>query len=129
MQPLKQLVFGEVGKGFAVVAREVRKLSEETKKSVTNVSTLITSLNSQVGNLTKSLETITIAVTKGNDQLKETENDFKHILQTVGETKHQNNKIENELNYFVKVIDQLSQSFDQVALSADNLRHSDFFNC
>ncbi|MEK4229225.1 globin-coupled sensor protein [Solibacillus sp. FSL H8-0538] len=120
---------GEVGKGFAVVAREVRKLSEETKKSVTNVSTLITSLNSQVGNLTKSLETITIAVTKGNDQLKETENDFKHILQTVGETKHQNNKIENELNYFVKVIDQLSQSFDQVALSADNLRHSDFFNC
>ena len=29
---------GDAGKGFAVVAGEVRKLSEETKKSVINVS-------------------------------------------------------------------------------------------
>ncbi|RUL54684.1 MULTISPECIES: globin-coupled sensor protein [Lysinibacillus] len=120
---------GDVGKGFAVVAGEVRKLSEETKKSVTNVSTLILSLNSQADKLTHSLETITTAVAKGNEQLIETDNDFKHILQTVGETKLQNNKIENELNYFVTVINQLSESFDEVALSADNLRHSDFFNC
>ena len=32
---------GEYGRGFAIVAGEVRKLSEETKKSVSNVATLI----------------------------------------------------------------------------------------
>ena len=32
---------GEHGKGFAVVAQEVRKLAEETKKSISNISTFI----------------------------------------------------------------------------------------
>ncbi|MCK9910874.1 methyl-accepting chemotaxis protein, partial [Microbacteriaceae bacterium K1510] len=42
---------GEQGRGFAVVADEVRKLAEETKRSVSNVSQLIERTNSQTTNV------------------------------------------------------------------------------
>ena len=101
---------GEVGKGFAVVAGEVRKLSEQTKQSVTNVSTLILDMNSQAEKLTLSLEKIRGAVKDGNDSMKETEKHFEEILQTTDETKLQNNKIENEWVSFVNVVNELGRS-------------------
>jgi heme-based aerotactic transducer len=112
---------GEQGKGFAVVAGEVRKLSEETKKSVTNVSTLILNTNTEVQKLMQSLDQIKGAVIDGNSNMKETEDYFEEILNTMRETKTQNNKIENEVNSFVSVIDDLGKAFDEVAFSADSL--------
>ncbi|MBS4179128.1 globin-coupled sensor protein [Lederbergia citrea] len=112
---------GEHGRGFSIVAGEVRKLSEETKKSVTNVATLILNTNSQVEKLTQSLEKIRDAVKNGNNSMEETENHFEEILKTMGETKLQNNKIENELVSFVDVVNELGKAFEEVALSADNL--------
>lgn len=112
---------GDAGKGFAVVAGEVRKLSEETKKSVINVSNLILDTNAQAEKLTQSLEKIKNAVKDGNNSMKETEDYFEQILKTLGETKLQNHKIENELDSFVHVVNELGKAFEQVALSADNL--------
>ena len=112
---------GEAGKGFAVVAGEVRKLSEETQKSVTNVSTLILDSNSQAEKLTQSLEKISKAVKDGNDSMKETEDHFEQILRTMEETKLQNNKIQNELVSFEDVVNELGKAFEEVALSADSL--------
>ncbi|MBU8881217.1 globin-coupled sensor protein [Bacillus sp. FJAT-29790] len=112
---------GEHGRGFSIVAGEVRKLSEETKKSVTNVATLILNTNSQAERLTQSLEMIRDAVKDGNNSMEETEDHFEQILTTMGETKLQNNKIENELVSLVKVVSELGKAFEDVALSADNL--------
>ena len=112
---------GEFGKGFAVVAGEVRKLSEETKNSVESVSGLILDLNHQATKLTQSLENIQEAIKNSNNLMKVTEDVFKHILTTVGETKLQNNKIENELNLFVNVVNKLGESFEEVAGSAESL--------
>jgi heam-based aerotactic trancducer len=113
---------GDAGKGFAVVAGEIRKLSEETKKSVTNVSTLILDTNSQTEKLAQSLDKIRESVENGNVSMKETEDHFERILRTMEETKLQNNKIENELISFVNVVNELGKAFEEVALSADNLK-------
>ncbi|WP_246203909.1 methyl-accepting chemotaxis protein [Pallidibacillus pasinlerensis] len=112
---------GEYGKGFAVVAGEVRKLSEETKKSVTNVSTLISDTSSQVQKLTDSLEKIRKAVTDGNSYMKETEDHFEQILSTMRETKIHNDNIAAELLSLTNVINELGKAFEEVALSADSL--------
>lgn len=112
---------GEAGKGFAVVAGEVRVLSEKTKKSVTDVSSLILETNSQAEKLTQSLEMIKGAVKNGNDGMEETEKHFEQIVKAMSETKLQNDKIENELVSFVDVVNELSQSFEDVALSAESL--------
>lgn len=112
---------GEFGKGFAVVAGEVRKLSEETKRSVTNVSTLILNTNSQVQKLTNSLKKISEAVNDGNCYMKVSEDHFQQILLTMQETKTQNKNIETELVSFTKVLNELGNAFEEVAVSADCL--------
>nr|WP_260631105.1 globin-coupled sensor protein [Bacillus sp. S/N-304-OC-R1] len=112
---------GEAGKGFSVVAGEVRKLSDETKKSVTNVASLILDMNSQVDKLTISLEKIGEAVLMGHTSMTETDKYFEQILTTMGETKVQNNKIESELVSFINVINELGAAFEEVTLSADKL--------
>lgn len=112
---------GDAGRGFSVVAGEVRKLSEETKQSVTNVSTLIFDTNSQTEKLIQSIEKIEEAVKVGDNSMKETDEYFKQILETMGETKLQNNEIENELSSFVNIINELGKAFEEVALSADSL--------
>lgn len=112
---------GEAGKGFAVVATEVRKLAEETKKSITNVSVLVLDTSSQSEKLTLSIEKIRTAVKVGNGSMKETEVHFEEILKTMDETKHQNNNIENELVLLVNVVKDLGKAFEEVASSADGL--------
>lgn len=112
---------GEAGKGFAVVAGEVRKLSEETKKSVTNVSSLIQNTNSQTEKLTQSLEKIKSAAATGNRSMQETEEHFGQIVETMKESKIQNNSIERELIMFVNTVKELGNAFDEVASSADRL--------
>ncbi|WP_429742472.1 methyl-accepting chemotaxis protein [Bacillus salipaludis] len=112
---------GEYGRGFSVVAGEVRKLSEQTKDSVSNVSSLILNTNVQVEKLTKSLETINVEVKNGDINMKTTENDFEQILNTMENTMVQNNKIHNELISIVNVVNELGGAFEEIALSADKL--------
>ncbi|MCC2251085.1 globin-coupled sensor protein [Virgibacillus sp. AGTR] len=112
---------GEHGRGFAVVAEEVRKLADETKRSVTNVSTLISNTDQQVEKLTGSLYKISEEIENGNDTLKESETHFAEIVNTMKKTRIQNNKIEKEFISFVNVLDELGKAMDEVASSADNL--------
>ena len=112
---------GESGKGFAVVAGEVRKLSEETKKSVSNVSSLIQASNTQTGSLLETLKQISHTVGKGNEGMQETKEHFEQILEMLHETKEQNNKIESEMVSFAKVMGDLGTAFEEVAGSADSL--------
>lgn len=54
---------GEHGKGFAVVAEEVRKLADESAKAVSGISTLIRTIQSNVGTVASQMEgQVTLAV-------------------------------------------------------------------
>lgn len=112
---------GESGRGFAVVAEEVRKLAEQTKNSVSKVSSLIQNTQKQVEDLTKSLEKIKTEVNNGHQNMQETEKHFEQILDTMAKTMEQNNKIETELISFVNVVNELGKAFEEVSHSADQL--------
>lgn len=112
---------GESGRGFAVVAEEVRKLAEQTKNSVSKVSSLIQNTQKQVEDLTKSLEKIKTEVNNGHQNMQETEKHFEQILDTMAKTMDQNNKIETELISFVNVVNELGKAFEEVSHSADQL--------
>ncbi|WP_412888617.1 methyl-accepting chemotaxis protein [Bacillus sp. 1P06AnD] len=115
---------GEFGNGFSVVAGEVRKLSEETKQSVSSVSDLINSINAQVDKLTDSLSTINREAESGNETMGQTQKQFEEIISTVDRTKNHNSGIEEEIQAFVSVVHELGLAFEEVAASADQLQVS-----
>lgn len=112
---------GEYGQGFSVVASEVRKLSEQTKESVENISSLIKNSQSEVEMLTESLMQIRQDVKSENENIDETEQGFEEILHKLSETVQQNNKIEQEMEAINSVINELGKSFEEVSMLADNL--------
>lgn len=112
---------GEYGQGFSVVASEVRKLSEQTKESVDNISSLIKNSQNEVEMLTESLMQVRQDVKRENENMDETEHGFEEILHKLSETVQQNNKIEQEMEAINSVINELGKSFEEISMLADNL--------
>lgn len=112
---------GEAGKGFAVVAGEVKKLAEQTKSSVVDVSNLLRNVESHVNKLTITLGEIGTVVKVGNNGLVDTDKQFEYILSSMTKSKTQNNDIEEELKSFENTINELKLAFEQVVEESDKL--------
>lgn len=112
---------GEHGKGFAVVANEVKKLAEQTKSSVVNVSDLIQKTNAQIENVTiKSVE-VNDLVKNGSEKMDQITDFFNRILEEVDKSKQQSQLIEAELDSFSKYFEEIDRAVDHLAITADNL--------
>ena len=112
---------GEAGKGFGVVAGEVRKLSEQTKESAINVEELLKSTNIRSQKLLESLKDIKAAVQTGEESIRGTEEQFSAIVDSMIETKSQNNLVEQEMDQIGLVILDLGRAFEEVTQAADIL--------
>ncbi|UOQ48328.1 methyl-accepting chemotaxis protein [Gracilibacillus caseinilyticus] len=76
---------GEHGKGFAVVADEVRKLAEQVAHSVTDITTIVNTIQTESSSVTNALEEGYREVTTGSDQIKQTGATFEQINLAVSE--------------------------------------------
>ena len=115
---------GEYGKGFSVVANEIRKLSDLTKKSILDVSKLITETNIQVSNVSASVYEVEEIIQNGSTIMNETNQAFKEIIKSMLLNKEQNNLIEKEIDSFSSVIAEISSASAQVASIADGLNEA-----
>jgi heme-based aerotactic transducer len=115
---------GEYGKGFSVVANEIRKLSDLTKKSILDVSKLITETNIQVSNVSASVNEVEEIIQNGSTIMNQTNQAFKEIIKSMLLNKEQNNLIEKEIDSFSSVIAEISSASAQVASIADGLNEA-----
>lgn len=115
---------GEYGRGFGVVASEIRKLSEQTKASITNVSTLITETNVRINSVAASVYEVGDVIEQGSTIMSETTHSFEEISKALSNTKRQNNQLEHDIEEFNAVIGEISTASSQVATIADNLNQS-----
>jgi heme-based aerotactic transducer len=115
---------GEYGRGFGVVANEIRKLAEQTKQSISDVSDLVTETKIQISNVTSSIDEVGEVIQNGVNIMLETNHAFEEILQSMLKNKKQNQLIENEIESFIEVIKDISKASAQVAAIADGLNQA-----
>lgn len=112
---------GDNGKGFAVVAGEVRKLSENTKQSVSEVVKLVSGIAHFTNVMNTSISMVSGEITKGTKQGKETGIFFTDIAKAMLTVKEQNIKITKEMTELNDIFDEINEAFNQVAVSSDQL--------
>ncbi|MCI2455368.1 methyl-accepting chemotaxis protein, partial [Listeria monocytogenes] len=104
---------GEHGKGFAVVANEVRKLSEDTKKTVSTVSELVNNTNSQIAIVSQHIADVNLLVTDSKEKMTQINSLFDDIVSSMNLSKNQNGKIEIDLQTFLNELKEVKQTVSQ----------------
>lgn len=80
---------GEAGKGFAVVADEVKKLSEQTKQSVSDISRIAVEIENDTTTTVASIQQVKDRVNAGITISYDTKATFDEILAIIGQVQNQ----------------------------------------
>ncbi|QGQ96045.1 methyl-accepting chemotaxis protein [Paenibacillus psychroresistens] len=74
---------GQAGRGFAVVANEVKKLATQSTESSKLINAIITRIKSKMESTVKDANSASSILTEQMDAVRETEDSFKTILNTM----------------------------------------------
>ncbi|MFF5996355.1 globin-coupled sensor protein [Lysinibacillus sp. KU-BSD001] len=112
---------GEQGKGFAVVANEVRKLAEETKTAVQNVSILIKETENNIVSMADAVNSVDSQVKVSVETQHELTESFSAIAEAVSGIRTQYMSTSEDIQNISNYITELSQGANHVSSSSDQL--------
>lgn len=102
---------GEHGRGFAVVADEVRKLAEQVKRSITDITAIVTDIQKESKQVVASLDDGYQFVNEGADQIHTTGKTFEDIKAVIGQVGF---KIEEMAGALYDVLDNTKTINDSI---------------
>src|SRR5699024_3376755 len=73
---------GEQGQGFAVVAKEIRKMSDTSKKSAEYISEQLAQIKTYVSIMTEMVDHVSDSVYKNSESVEELRNAYEQIMNT-----------------------------------------------
>jgi len=112
---------GEHGKGFAVVAQEVRKLAEETKNAVKNVSILIDETERNITNMTDSVKSVDSQVQVSVSTQQSLADSFQNIVEAVCGIRAQYMNTAEDIRTISSSISHLTETAISISKSSDSL--------
>ncbi|CAG7608982.1 Methyl-accepting chemotaxis protein McpA [Paenibacillus solanacearum] len=105
---------GEQGRGFAVVANEVKKLAEETKSSVTDISDLIGQIQASSSNAVESMQH---NVTEINDGIQK----MQHIGEAFGKIRNSVRHVSEQIQEVSATTEEMSAGTEQITASLEDM--------
>lgn len=106
---------GEAGRGFAVVADEVRKLAERTQSAISEIDSIISSLQKESASASGNMAKAEKEVDKGVVALEQTEEVFNSIVSAVEEVAQANDIIVTAVTEQNQAIDSLNDNIQAVS--------------
>ncbi|MGM7636454.1 methyl-accepting chemotaxis protein [Bacillus sp. Hm123] len=106
---------GEHGKGFAIVAGEVRALSEQVGNSVTEITDIVTAIQSETGSVVRSLEESFELVDEGTIQIKQTGEAFDTITSSIEDITYKIQAVTNDLSGIVQETEEMEGAITSIA--------------
>ncbi|NVK17575.1 MAG: CZB domain-containing protein [Methylocystaceae bacterium] len=107
---------GEAGKGFAVVASEVKNLANQTSKATEDINARISTLLSEMDEITTSMSTGNEAVHKGQDVISE-------LYSRLGQMNTQVNSVTGKVEEIAGILSQQTAAANEVADGTSNIAH------
>ncbi len=106
---------GEHGKGFAVVADEVRKLAEQVGVSVTDITNIVSNIQTESSNVTESLQGGYKEVEQGTSQIEKTGKTFASIHSSVSEMVESVQMVSGNLAAIAAKSQEMNASIEEIA--------------
>lgn len=106
---------GGHGKGFAVVAAEVRKLAEQVSASVTNITGIVSNIQSESSIVVASLKDGYREVEQGTNQIKDTGETFIKIAASITEVVDNIKTVSGNLADISEDSQAMNVSIDEIA--------------
>lgn len=106
---------GENGKGFAVVADEIRKLAEESGKSVKKINSIIRDVQSGIEVSVKEISKSELAIQEQETSLNETINAFDEVYKVVEESTNNIKLVTEAANVLSKSAVLVGEQFGELS--------------
>lgn len=110
---------GESGKGFAVVADEVRKLAEQVGDSVSEITTIISGIQTETKSVVGTLEQGQEKVALGNKQIKVSQESFNTISESVEDMIERIEHVSNNLQHVSGFSEKVVSASEEIASTSE----------
>lgn len=115
---------GEHGAGFAVVAKEVNKLADHTKDTVTHIEELVGNSNLATNAVVDNIEVVKKSVRTVKVQADVAGNTFQQIVGHVEHSTSNMEHIQDEMSDLLQMIGHIHEATAEVAASAEQLNRT-----
>ncbi len=113
---------GEHGRGFSIVAGEVRKLSDDTKKTLTRIADIVNESDKCNDRVVQSIHEVRQVVETSRAEALEARRVFSEIVRSMQTNIDRTEEVGSEMDRLVHTIGEIGSAVNRVASTAEALR-------